>query len=105
MVRKTYAPFWGPIYLAGRQWRDLDAGERVEFDITIGGAYTLHSDSDVVIDGRLYRPGASVELNTGGHHLETVESAGSIRLLWGAGLEIPSEVATPEPVFFGYGPA
>lgn len=105
MVRRTYAPFWGPIYLAGREWRGLNAREQVQFDITIGGVYTLHSDSNIMIDGRLYLPGASVKLDAGSHHLETVEGAKSIRLLWGAGLKIPSEVATPEPVFFGYGPA
>ena len=51
-LRRTYAPYWGEIYLAGRRWTDVAAGETIGFGITIAGDYTLLSSHPVVIDGQ-----------------------------------------------------
>ncbi|HUF45812.1 MAG TPA: glycosyltransferase family 39 protein, partial [Aestuariivirgaceae bacterium] len=42
-LRAAYAPYWGAIYLAGRQWRDLGEAESVSFAIVIASDYTLVS--------------------------------------------------------------
>jgi hypothetical protein len=103
MIRESFAQFWGPIYLAGREWHGLDVGERIEFDIVIEGPYTLLADADVVVDGRAYRPGDSVVLSAGRHRLETLAPAERVRLLWGDGLKLPPEEPSAKPLFSWYG--
>jgi hypothetical protein len=34
-LRDTYAPYWGPIYLAGKDWRGLKDAEPVSFEMAI----------------------------------------------------------------------
>src|SRR5262249_51521932 len=97
----TYAPYWGPIYLAGRHWRDLPGGEDISFEIVIPGDYTLIADHPVRVNGRLYPPGATLRLNAGPHALQTVLAESNLRLLWGRGTTIPAEEPSPLPIYQG----
>lgn len=100
-LRQTYAPYWGPIYLAGRQWSGLGAGEEVAFDILIPGEYTLIAGRPARIDGRPVAPGATVSLAAGRHRLATTGPEPDLRLLWGSGTAIPAEAPSPMPLYTG----
>ena len=90
-IRATYAHYWGQIYLAGRQWLDLKAGQVVPFEIAISGDYTLLSEGPVAIDGRASPPGGRLTLAAGPHALRTVVREPDLRILWGKNVKIPSE--------------
>ena len=100
-LRATYAPYWGPIYLAGRHWRDLPGGENMSFEIVIPGDYTLIADNSVTIDGHIYEHGATLRLDAGLHELQTVLASSDLRLLWGRGTTIPAEEPSPLPIYTG----
>jgi hypothetical protein len=51
-IRATYAHYWDQIYLAGRQWRDLAAGESRSFEIVVPGDHTLIASDSVIVDGQ-----------------------------------------------------
>ena len=98
-VRATYAHYWSHIYLAGRQWRDADAGEEFRFEIIIPGEYTLFAQHPVIIDGQTYEPGSRVSLQAGRHQVRAILAERDIRLLWGRATEIPSQQPSPIPLF------
>jgi hypothetical protein len=100
-LRAAYTPYWGPIYLAGRHWRNLPGGENRSFEIVIPGAYTLIADHEVALDGRLYKPSATLTLEAGPHVLRTVMAESDLRLLWGRGTTIPAEEPSPLPIYTG----
>jgi hypothetical protein len=100
-LRATYAPYWGPIYLAGRHWRDLPGGENMNFEILIPGDYTLIAEHSIRVNGRLYAPGATLTLGTGPHALQTVLAESDLRLLWGRVTTIPEEEPSPLPIYTG----
>ena len=95
MLRATYAHYWDRIYLAGRQWSDLGAGERREFEIVVPGEHTLLAQNAVTVDGRAYAPGATIALEAGPHELRTTASEPDLRILWGKDLKLPSEDGQP----------
>jgi hypothetical protein len=101
-LRATYAPYWGAIYLAGREWRDVSAGQRLDFEIVIPGEYTLVSDVPATIDGEPHHAGATVTLSKGPHTLQTDDATGRLRLLWGRGLKIPTIEPSSQPIFAGF---
>ena len=84
-IRTTYAHYWDQIYLAGRQWRDLAAGERRSFEIVIAGDHTLIAGAPVIVDGETYSPGSAVRLDKGPHRLQTTSAELDLRILWGTG--------------------
>jgi hypothetical protein len=100
-LRAAYAPYWGQVYLAGRQWRDLGASETVSFDILIPGDYTLLSHGPARIDGRTHAPGATVTLAEGPHTLQTTAPEPDLRLLWGRDTQIPAEPPSDMPIYTG----
>ena len=100
-LRATYAPFWGHIYVAGRQWRDLGPAETVTFDIAIAGDYTLISNGSAIIDGRTYGSGATVGLEAGPHTLQPGQPEPDLRLLWGRGTMIPEDEPPAMPIYTG----
>jgi hypothetical protein len=95
MLRATYAHYWDQIYLAGRQWSDLGAGERREFEIIVPGEHTLLAENPVEVDGRTYAPGATIALEAGPHELRTTAAEPDLRILWGKDLKLPSEDSLP----------
>jgi hypothetical protein len=94
-LRATYAHYWDQIYLAGRQWSDLGAGERREFEIVVPGDHTLLAENPVTVDGRTYAPGATIALEAGPHELRTTAAEPDLRILWGKDLKLPSEDGQP----------
>lgn len=100
MLRRTYAPYWGPVYLAGREWESLAAGDRQEFDIVIPGTYTLLAEAPVTLDGAPLRPGESRVLSAGKQVLESATAQPRVRLLWGKGLKAPPP--QPDQPLYGF---
>lgn len=90
-IRATYAQYWDQIYLAGRQWRDLGPGEARSFEIIVPGAHTLLAGHPVMVDGQIFAPGTTVELNLGQHELRTTAAEPDLRILWGKDLKLPPE--------------
>jgi hypothetical protein len=90
-IRATYAHYWDQIYLAGRQWRDVAAGDSRSFEIVIPGDHTLIARQSVVVDGQTYAPGAAVALEAGPHQLRTTAAEPDLRILWGRDVKLPSE--------------
>ena len=86
-IRATYAHYWDQIWLAGRQWRDLAAGETRPFDIVVPGAHTLIAAGSVVVDGKTYQPWTTIRLDEGPHELQTTSAEPDLRILWGTRLE------------------
>ena len=99
-IRATYAHYWDQIYLAGRQWRDLAAGESRSFDIVVPGDHTLIARDSVIVDGRTYRPWATIRLEEGPHRLQTTSAEPDPRILWGTRLkpleDLPPSLADVE---------
>jgi hypothetical protein len=99
-IRATYAHYWDQIYLAGRQWRDLAAGESRSFDIVVPGDHTLIARDSVIVDGRTYRPWATIRLDEGPHRLQTTSAEPDPRILWGTRLkpleDLPPSLADVE---------
>lgn len=95
-IRVTYAHYWDQIYLAGRQWRDVAAGENRSFNIVIPGDYTLISSGPVIVDQQQHAPGATLTLAAGPHELQTTSTEADLRILWGRGLKLRPE-GSPEP--------
>lgn len=93
-IRATYAHYWDQIYLAGRQWRDLAAGERRSFEIVVPGDHTLIASAAVIVDGKAYSPGSAVRLDKGPHRLRTTSAEPDLRILWGTGRTLPEPMAT-----------
>jgi hypothetical protein len=100
-LRASYAQYWGPIYLAGRHWRDLSGGEKMNFEILIPGDYTLIAQHSVRVDGLPYAPGAMLTLDVGPHTLQTLLAESDLRLLWGKGTMIPKDEPSPLPIYMG----
>ena len=91
-IRATYAHYWDQIHLAGRQWRDLAAGERLSFDIVVPGDHTLIASAPVIVDGDTYSPGSTVRLAKGSHRLQTTSAEPDLRILWGTGLTLRADL-------------
>ncbi len=100
MLRATYAPFWGPVYLAGREWRVLAAGQRARFDLTLPGDYTVFAEAPLVIDGRRIEPGDSLRLEAGAHWMESTAAQARARLLWGKDLQAPAMEPAAMPLYW-----
>ena len=97
---RTYAPFWGEIYLAGRRWKNIEAGATIAFRIAIPGYYTLLSNHPVIIDGTEHRPNSTIRLEADGEHrLSTLGKEEDLRILWGKNVRIPEAdpIATLTP--------
>jgi hypothetical protein len=87
---------------AGREWRDVAAGQKLDFEIVIPGEYTLVSDVPATIDGEPHHAGATFSLSEGQHTLETSEKTERLRLLWGRDVKMPAIEASKQPIFAGF---
>jgi len=100
-LHETYARFWGPVYLAGRRWERLAAGEARTFPIHVPGPFTLLASAPVTVDGVEVFPGGSVELTVGVHRIVSAAAQEGVALLWGQKLEVPSLAPAPGPLYAG----
>lgn len=101
-LQETYAPFWGPVFLAGRAWDRLGAGEEVAFEIHVPGPYTFLAEDAADVNGTRVSPGGTVVLQAGRHGLVSVTTQGPVRLLWGRALREPPFPPLPGPLFLGF---
>jgi hypothetical protein len=101
-LRATYAPYWGAIHLAGREWHNISAGRKLDFEIAIPGEYTLVSDIPATIDGRPHNAGATLILSQGRHTLQTDDATARLRLLWGRDVKVPANEPSGQPIFVGF---
>jgi hypothetical protein len=99
VLRETYLPHWGRMWVAGTQLR-LDGGAAV-VRIRVPGPYTLESAAPVLVGGRALRPGEAVRLSRGLHRV-TGPPGLMLRLRWGERLRIPAEPPPPAPPFQGF---
>lgn len=87
-LRDNYVPFWGPLWIAGR---DVPANGGIVYHNLVPGTFTVRGNS-LLVDGQPVAEGETVELDRGSYRL--VAPAGGARLLWGDRIEPP---ATPPP--------
>ncbi|MEE4199422.1 hypothetical protein [Erythrobacter sp.] len=83
-LTQTYRPFWGDLYIAGRE---LPSGYDGEWDVLVPGPYTV--SGRVSVAGKEYREGAIVDLLRGPVALSNPSSKPA-SLTWGRALEAPT---------------
>jgi hypothetical protein len=98
----SFIHHWGPIYVAGRSFDAPEGVQPRSIDLRIGGRYTLESDGPVSIDGRVFRPGESVELTRGDHLFASVEGSQRVTLRWGEALYRPPDPPPAPSRFLGF---
>ena len=64
VLRKHFVPYWGPVYVAGKQLH-LEPATDTVWDVLIAGSYRLRSEGPVTIGNVLYVPGSTVNLDPG----------------------------------------
>ncbi|HSW29120.1 MAG TPA: hypothetical protein VLH75_06425 [Longimicrobiales bacterium] len=99
LLRYTFAHLWGPVYLAGRRWARLAAGEAHAFAIHVGGPFTLLASAGVTVDGAEVSPGGTVDLGVGPHLLVSGVAQADVALLWGRSLQVPAQAPAPGPLY------
>ncbi len=90
-LRENYRPYWGVIFLPGRQIADDAAEEDRRFPIAVAGSYRLTAAAAVILDGRSVAPGAVISLERGSHRLDGPLPPGGVALDWAAVPPAPSE--------------
>jgi len=100
LLRETYVPHWGPIWVAGAQLR-VAAGEDRRVEIRIPGPYTLEAAAPVLIGAHRLAPGTAVELDRGAHRVEATR-AGPVVLRYGRSLPRPPMPPPAGPIFWGF---
>ncbi|WP_182466741.1 glycosyltransferase family 39 protein [Sphingomonas gilva] len=97
-LRDNYVHHWGAIWVAGKTLRLV--GGKADFEIVIGGRYTVEADAPVTIDGRRYTPKTVVALAPGFHGIAGGVDRAVLR--WGDNLHVPTAKPSTEPLFRGF---
>ena len=66
ILQNSYVHYWGPLYVPGFK----ASPEDTEIMVYISGSYKVMPGADISIDGRIFSPGDTMELNAGLHRLE-----------------------------------
>jgi hypothetical protein len=82
-LRSYFIHHWGQVWVMGKQFSLGPATELRHFEIIAPGLYTVESQTDILIDGTLYRQGDVVQLEEGAHTIESKGANATIRLRWG----------------------
>lgn len=96
----NFVPYWGPVYVAGKQIR-LERGGQASWEVLSGGSYQLLSKAPVTINHSLYAPGSTVVLEMGTVSLrshvtqDVVLRAGDVR-------GVPSYPPPDGPLYTGF---
>jgi hypothetical protein len=99
LLRESFIPHWGPLWVAGRTLA-LAPTPRA-FPLHIGGRYVVEAAAPVTIDDTTHAPGAVVELAAGTHHAASA-TAPSLTLRTAAAGPAP-EGPPPRRMFVGFG--
>jgi len=92
MLRTNYVPYWGMVWVAGKQ---LPKGSKpVRTDFAVPGPYLVQGGA-IAIDGRSVAPGETVMIGRGPHIL-TPDASVDAGLRWGEHLQMPARTP-PDP--------
>lgn len=91
-LREGYLHWWGPFWIAGRQFTDSAA-----FDLLVPGQYRVEGAA-LQLDGKVIQPGSVIELARGAHRAE-LQPGQSARIVWAAAKAPPAAPPPPEPWF------
>lgn len=101
-LRANYRPYWGLIFLPGKQVDAPPEGGSASFEIAIGGRYRLTAAVAVTLDGRPVAPGMVVRLERGTHRLTAPLPAGGATFDWAGTAPAPLEQPINIYVFTGF---
>lgn len=90
-LRENYRPYWGVIFLPGRQIAEHATEADRRFPIAIAGSYRLTAAGAVILDGQSVAPGAIISLDRGSHRLDGALPLGGVALDWAAIPPAPAE--------------
>jgi hypothetical protein len=99
-LKDNYLPYWGIIFIAGKQIELPSSGEKASFEIAIGGEYRLESNAPVLIDGIKRKPGDVVTLAIGTHRVDVDPGTDHVSFRWAAALPPPASEPTDIWTFF-----
>ena len=102
VLKNNYIPFWGPIYVAGKEFSFQARDQCFNFDIVIEGFYTISSTVSAKIDDQIFIPGDNVYLKPGSHNITTQIAPSAVTLIWGKNLYKPERPAPASPLFTGF---
>lgn len=94
VLRSNYIPHWGPIWVAGKAFREPSG----RFTLSIPGVYTLECIGSRSIDRRLRKCGETMVLTEGVHQW----AQGMLVLRWGEHLPRPSGAPPERPIYYGF---
>ncbi len=95
-LRETYVHAWGPVWLAGFDFRSR---QDKTLQVRVPGNYRLEGAS-LAIDGQLHRAGAVVNLKRGFHHFAAAD--GTARLIWHTRAPLPAREWDDGPLYVGF---
>jgi hypothetical protein len=102
ILKENFIHHWGIVYVAGKQF-ELDLKLRFRaFKIVIPGTYTYEGNIEATINGKLYKDGDIIQLETGNYVISPREFPAKINLRWGDHLFRPSKKPNSTPIFFGF---
>lgn len=100
-LRDNFVPYWGPVYVAGKEL-ESDCASNCSVEVLISGDYYIDSVHPITIGEREYDPHATVHLARGAHTYATAAAAGeSITLRWSNIEPHPREPPPPGPIYTG----
>lgn len=92
VLRATYRPFWGPLWLAGKE---LNPGSSACYEVLVPGPYTV-TGGDLLLERQRHEAGAIIELERGTVCLMNRSSVPS-GIQWGRHLAPPPFPAPERP--------
>jgi hypothetical protein len=104
-LRSNFVPHWGIVWVAGKTLALGPLAASRDFEILVGGLYTVEAPGPVTIDGASFAPGQTVRLDQGPHRLKPAAAATAamtVVLRWGDHLYRPAREPLPGPVFTGF---
>ena len=98
MLRQNFVRHWGALWITGKTLR-LDETGSTDFEILVGGPYTVESAAPLRVDGNLVEPAAVVQLATGPHRADQGRHEEVVILRWGNHLPRPAQPPVRQPLF------
>ena len=102
VLKASYLPHWGAIWVAGKALSFVTSGEEKRFDLLIPGRYRIESNASVIIDDVLYGPGEVIELGVGEHRAAATSVTQSVALRWAEARPGPTDPPLDQPIYRGF---
>ncbi len=100
ILRDNFVHHWGRIYVPGKSFDLGPTSPAREFEILIGGEYTLEAQGPVIIDSVEVRPGEQLRLDRGRHRISSSGVGQRAVLRWGRNLDRPERAPSPQPIYY-----